>query len=738
MTTFVRAVLALPLAKTFDYLAPADQTIAVGARVRVPFGRQHRIAIVVDLPTESPLPKEKLKPILEVLDHHSIFTPEMDSLLEWAARYYHAGLGDVLFQALPTKLRTGEADEMAPSYVYRLTPAGETALLHNTLSRAPKQKAFLECLSQAPEHTILAEDVRENSALLRALQEKKLIEKRVQQSVFTPWQDALDTVWVASDNKPYLNKQQALALNAMAMAKDHHTWLLDGITGSGKTEVYLQMMEEVLKQGKQVLFLVPEIGLTPQLVRSVEQRFHLPIDVLHSNLTDRQRFAAWKRAKCGASAIVIGTRSALFTQFQTLGLIIVDEEHDPSYKQQDTQWRYHARDMAVVRARKANIPIILGSATPSLESLANVEKNKYRLLQLDRRAISAHNLSQHIINLKNQPLNAGISARLESLMREHLERGNQVLLFLNRRGYAPVMLCHECGWLAECQQCERPYTYHQTQHHLRCHHCGIQRPIPRQCPKCGSTHLVTTGIGTEQLEQQLKQRFPAFSAVRIDRDSTARKGSLEAHLKTIEQKKSQILIGTQMLAKGHHFPDVTLVALLNIDGALFSQDFRSEERLAQLYVQVAGRAGRGLQAGEVVLQTHFPHHPLLSTLLDKGYRAFAKQALQLRAQLGLPPYAGQALFKVRSKNSESAVSYLDMLAQTIRDYGAQHHIPALQILGPIEGLMAKKAGFYHWQLLLQHPSKSLLQRLLTALAQKMLAQASHLQCILDIDPIDFS
>ncbi|MBE2898787.1 primosomal protein N' [Pasteurellaceae bacterium 20609_3] len=734
MPTLVRTVLAMPLAKTFDYFAPDDTPIAIGARVRVPFGRQTRTAIVIEKPAQTAIAQDKLKVLCEVLDDKPIFTDELFALLHWAARYYHVGLGEVLFQALPAKLRAGEQDALTPSVVYRLTPAGQTALCDDALGRAQKQKALLAHLAKAPEQTLPAQAIEASAAVLRALLEKGYVEKCQQQPSLTPWQTALSAQWLATENKPRLNKGQALAVNAIVMAKGHTTWLLDGITGSGKTEVYLQAIEAQLSQGKQVLLLVPEIGLTPQLVRSVEQRFNVPIDVLHSSLTDLQRFSAWKRAKCGASSIVIGTRSALFTQFHDLGLIIVDEEHDASYKQQDSQWRYHARDMAVVRARKLGIPIILGSATPSLESLANVEKGKYRHLQLDRRAISTHALLQQIINLKNQPLKAGISPKLEQLMRRHLAQGNQVLLFLNRRGFAPVMLCHECGHIEQCHQCDRPYTYHQHARHLRCHHCGIQRAVPKQCPKCGSSHLITTGVGTEQLEQALAEHFPEFKAVRIDRDSTARKGSLEAHLRTIKSKQSQILIGTQMLAKGHHFPDVTLVALLNIDGALFSQDFRSEERLAQLYVQVAGRAGRGVQAGEVVLQTHFPQHPLLQTLLAEGYRAFAQQALHLRLQLGLPPYAGQALFKTRSKNSQSAVDYLHRVAQFVHQQG----LAGVQILGPIEGLHPKKAGFYHWQLLLQHPSKVALQQLLDTLAQAQIEPPSNIHCIVDVDPLDFS
>ena len=570
---------------------------------------------MVDLPASSDVAKEKLKPIIDVLDAESLFNSTTWDWLAWSANYYRAALGDVLFQALPVKLRNGESAVKNDRTFWRITDLGKQALESGELKRAKKQIEALNLL--------LTQDLEKGNneislAIWSALKGKDYVEEIIVPSEQKSWQQALgDNPLVNLDNRLTLNKQQALAFSQLLFQEGFNVWLLEGVTGSGKTEIYLQYIEEILKKGKQVLVLVPEIGLTPQTVRRFQARFNVEIDVLHSNLNDTQRLNVWERARTGQSAIVIGTRSALFTQFSDLGLIILDEEHDGSFKQQDG-WRYHARDLGIVLAQKLNIPILLGSATPSLESVNNVQNGKYHHLVLSKRAGNATALRQFVIDLKHQRIQNGLSEPLLKRMQEHLEKGNQVLLFLNRRGFAPVLLCHECGWIDECHHCEKPYTYHQHQRVLRCHHCGAQKTVPMQCGHCGSTHLVTTGLGTEQLEETLKARFPQYNIARIDRDSTARKGKLEGYLEDIQQGKSQILIGTQMLAKGHHFPNVTLVALVNVDNALFSLDFRAEERLAQLYVQVAGRSGRAEKQGEVVLQTHYPDHPLLTTLLEKG------------------------------------------------------------------------------------------------------------------------
>ena len=726
----VRVALAVPLPRFFDYLYAPDLTPIVGGRVLVPFGSQKRVGIVVDLPASSDVAKEKLKPIIDVLDTESLFNSTTWDWLAWSANYYHAALGDVLFQALPVKLRNGESAVKNDRTFWRITELGKQALESGELKRAKKQIEALNLL--------LTQDLEKgnneiSSAIWSALKGKDYVEEIIVPTEQKSWQQALgDNPLVNLDNRLTLNKQQALAFSQLLFQEGFNVWLLEGVTGSGKTEIYLQYIEEVLKKGKQVLVLVPEIGLTPQTVRRFQARFNVEIDVLHSNLNDTQRLNVWERARMGQSAILIGTRSALFTQFSNLGLIILDEEHDGSFKQQDG-WRYHARDLGIVLAQKLNIPILLGSATPSLESVNNVQNGKYRHLVLSKRAGNATALRQFVIDLKHQRIQNGLSEPLLQRMQEHLEKGNQVLLFLNRRGFAPVLLCHECGWIDECHHCEKPYTYHQHQRVLRCHHCGAQKTVPMQCGHCGSTHLVTTGLGTEQLEETLKARFPQYNIARIDRDSTARKGKLEGYLEDIQQGKSQILIGTQMLAKGHHFPNVTLVALVNVDNALFSLDFRAEERLAQLYVQVAGRSGRAEKQGEVVLQTHYPDHPLLTTLLEKGYQAFAEETLKLRHNMGLPPFSFQALFKAQCRHSEEAENALSQLAS----FFYEQKIEGLQVLGPIPAPFSKKAGQYRWQLLLQHASRKQLQAALSRYSPELI-KSSQVRLILDVDPLDLS
>ncbi|OOF86280.1 primosomal protein N' [Rodentibacter ratti] len=727
----VRVALPVPLPRLFDYLVSDDVSLVVGARVLVPFGTQKKVAIVVELPETTEIPKDKLKEIVLPLDSTSLFSSVTWEWLWWAANYYQAPLGEVLFQALPVKLRHGESAVKNDRTFWRITDEGKNALWNDELKRSKKQAEALRCLSE--------KDLEKGNndfspSVWSALKRKHFVQEIQVQKEPTNWQTVLgDKPLVNVDNRLTLNKQQALAFSQLMFQREFNVWLLEGVTGSGKTEIYLQYIEEILKSGRQVLVLVPEIGLTPQTVQRFKARFNVEIDVLHSHLNDTQRLNVWLRAKTGQSAVVIGTRSALFTQFANLGAIILDEEHDASFKQQDG-WRYHTRDLAIVLAQKRNIPMLMGSATPSLESINNVQNGKYKHLVLSKRAGNSTALRQFVIDLKNQPVQQGLSQPLLARMKNHLEKGNQVLLFLNRRGFAPVLLCHECGWIAQCPYCEKPYTYHQHQRVLRCHHCGSQKAIPRQCGDCGSTHLVTTGLGTEQLEETLKAQFPTYSVARIDRDSTSRKGALEGYLEDIQQGKSQILIGTQMLAKGHHFPNVTLVALINVDSALFSLDFRAEERLAQLYVQVAGRSGRAEKQGEVVLQTHYPDHPLLTTLLAKGYQAFAEETLRLRHGMGLPPFSFQALFKAQARYSEQAEECLIRLA----DFFHSKQIGGLQILGPLPAPFSKKAGQYRWQLLLQHPSRRELQKALRDYQQANLEKNSQVRLILDVDPQDLS
>ncbi|OOF69923.1 primosomal protein N' [Rodentibacter caecimuris] len=726
----VRVALSVPLMRFFDYLCPVIN-IEVGCRVLVPFGRQKLVGIVVALDNQSEVSPEQLKTVVAVLDEKSLFNTITWNWLQWAAYYYQAPLGEILLQALPVKLRNGENLLETDRTFWRITDIGQQALTQGKLARAKKQTEAL-CLLTKQE--IEKGNNEFNTTVWSSLKSKGYVEEIFRQTEKLNWQQQLgDQLFVNQSNRFVLNKQQALVLSLLIFQQGFNVWLLDGVTGSGKTEIYLQYIEEILKSGRQTLVLVPEIGLTPQTVQRFQQRFNVEIDVLHSNLTETQRLAVWTRAKTGQSAIVIGTRSALFTQFDNLGAIIIDEEHDISLKQQDG-WRYHARDLAVVLAQKLDIPILLGSATPSLESLNNVKNGKYRYLSLTKKAGNSTTLRQLVIDLKHNQLQSGLSSTLLERMKLHLVQGNQVLLFLNRRGFAPVLLCHECGWIAQCQHCEKPYTYHQHKRVLRCHHCDSQKAIPFQCAECGSTHLITTGQGTEQIEEYLTQYFPDYRIARIDRDTTARKGKLDDYLADIRNGKSQILIGTQMLAKGHHFPNVTLVALINIDSALFSLDFRAEERLAQLYTQVAGRAGRSDKQGEVILQTHYPDHPLLKTLLSKGYAAFAEENLQLRQKMGLPPFSFQVLFKAQSRHSQEVEHYLEQIAVFLRKTNTE----GLQILGPMPAPFSKKAGQFRWQLLLQHSNRKKLHQVLRYFQTSGLVKPNQVRLVLDVDPLDLS
>ena len=727
----VHVALPVPLARTFDYLLPPGMQPVAGARVGVPWGRQHAIGIVTGCSDTSELPLDKLKPIDSVIDAESLFSPSLWRILRWASDYYHYPIGEVLFHALPILLRQGKPAEAAPLWQWFATEEGR-ATPPESLKRAPKQQQVLAALLQRPVYRHQVSQLELTESALQALRAKGLIDLRAQVADTHDWRPNFAVL----GERLRLNTEQATAVGAIRSEDEQFAaWLLAGVTGSGKTEVYLSVLENVLAKGRQALVLVPEIGLTPQTIARFRERFNAPVEVLHSGLNDSERLSAWLKAKNGEAAIVIGTRSSLFTPFKNLGVIVIDEEHDSSYKQQEG-WRYHARDLAVYRAHSEQIPIILGSATPALETLHNVRQRKYHMLRLTRRAGNARPAIQHVLDLKGQQVQAGLAPALISRMRQHLQAGNQVILFLNRRGFAPALLCHDCGWIAECPRCDHYYTFHQAQRHLRCHHCDSQRPVPRQCPSCGSTHIVPVGLGTEQLEQALAPFFPDVPISRIDRDTTSRKGALEQQLAEVHRGGARILIGTQMLAKGHHFPDVTLVALLDVDGALFSADFRSAERFAQLYTQVAGRAGRAGKQGEVVLQTHHPEHPLLQTLLHKGYDAFADQALAERQTMQLPPWTSHVIIRAEDHNNQQAPLFLQQLRNLLQASPLVDN--QLWILGPVPALAPKRGGRFRWQLLLQHPSRIRLQQIVsgTLALINTLPEARKVKWVLDVDPIE--
>lgn len=542
-----------------------------------------------------------------------------------------------------------------------------------------------------------------------------------------------DKNWQRQIQPPDLNALQQQAINSIVQNEGFKTYLLDGVTGSGKTEVYLQVIEKKLAENKQALVLVPEIGLTPQTVTRFAQRFTAPIVVLHSNLTDRERLQAWQMATGGEAAIIIGTRSAIFTPMLKPGIIILDEEHDLSFKQQ-SGFRYSARDLAIIRAQLEKIPVVLGSATPSLESFYNSERQRYHRLCLPKRAGIAATPNFQVLDIRNQYLEEGLSKNLLSVMTQHLQRGNQVLLFLNRRGFSSTLLCHSCGWIAQCQRCDARLTLHQQIKKLSCHHCDGQYAIPAECKNCQSKQLLTLGVGTERLEKALQKYFVDTPIIRIDRDTTRHKGAMQEKLQKIQSGQSQILIGTQMLTKGHHFPDVTLVAIIDADYYLFSNDFRASERLGQLLIQVAGRAGRAEKKGEVLIQTHHPEHPLLQLLLQQGYAALAQTLLKERQATRLPPFSYMALLRAEAVAATAPMQWLTSLEEEIHRWQEFENI---QLLGPMPALMEKKAGRYRAQLFFQaknrQPLHLFLKRLLNYLDN---LKNRKVRWSLDIDPLE--
>ncbi|WP_449657105.1 primosomal protein N', partial [Thermomonas sp.] len=531
-----------------------------------------------------------------------------------------------------------------------------------------------------------------------------------------------------------LNDEQRNASEAIEGANGFAPFLLDGVTGSGKTEVYLHAIRACLARGKQALVLVPEIGLTPQLLQRFRSRLGVPVDVLHSGLSDGERARTWMAASRGQARVIVGTRSAVFVPLPDAGLIVIDEEHDGSYKQFDGI-RYHARDFALVRAKALGIPIVLGSATPALESLHNAQAGRFTHLRLRQRAGGAHPPQVRVQDVRKRPLQAGLSAEALQAMDAALSAGGQVLVFKNRRGYAPVLLCHDCGWSAHCPRCSTPeqgtpMTVHGAGRRLQCHHCGTRRPVPLACPDCASLGLQPQGAGTERIEELLQARFTEVPVLRIDRGSTRQRDALQGHFDTLGTQAG-ILVGTQMLAKGHDLPNLTLVVVVGVDEGLFSADFRSSEKLAQLLIQVAGRAGRADKPGTVLIQTHHPDHPLLHVLIQGGYHAFAEAELEQREAAGFPPFAHLALLRAEAKHADPPVRFLQLAKDLLGDAG-------IELAGPLPAPMPRRAGFQRAQLLLTSPQRRQLHAALDALMPPLYAapDARKVRWSLDVDPAE--
>ncbi|WP_457665089.1 primosomal protein N' [Thiolapillus sp.] len=729
MPLILRIALPAPVYGLFDYLPPekaSTQELQPGQRLLVPFGHTDRCGILVEVTDNTRIAPQRLRSVRAVLDDTPLMRQEHLDFLCWVAGYYHHPVGEVLLSALPLRLRKGKQPLLPRPDRVRLLDIDAQTRAH-LQRRAPRQWQVVSWLASLGGSAGMGDLRRQFGAVhgvLRALQNKGLITLDTAASPLTPPQQPDFT----------LEEEQSRAIAAVSKGLGRYgAFLLDGVTGSGKTEVYLQLAQQVLAQGRNVLLLVPEISLTPQLVSRLEKRLPVSLAVLHSGRSDREREQAWLMAGRGQARVVLGTRSAVLAPLPDLGLVLVDEEHDSSYKQQEG-FRYSARDMALVRARRAGCPVVLGSATPSLESLKNAREGRYTWLKLTRRAGKARKPGMQLLDIRNQRLQGGLSSPLLQALEDTLSRGRQAMVFLNRRGYAPVLTCYSCGWLSECPRCDARQTVHHQQRKLVCHHCGAERPLPAHCPACDSPELHPLGQGTEQLEQVLQQHFPGHPLVRIDRDATSTRGSLDQLLKLAREGQASLLVGTQMLAKGHHFPGVSLVAMVDVDGGLFGADFRAAERMAQLIIQVAGRAGRGEHPGRVLMQTRFPDHPLLQTLVNQDYAAFAREALKERERAELPPYSYQTLIRASASKAETAENFLHQSIPLIKELAGQD----IQVWGPVPAPMQKRAGKFRSHLLLQSDDRQQLQQFLRAFipALSTLPDATRVRWSVDVDPQD--
>ncbi len=740
--TIFNIALDVPLNRTFDYLS-GSFTARVGNRVVVPFAGRHLVGVVVGLSETSEYPIEKLKSVSHVFDDAAIgnvvFDSRMFKLLKFCADYYHYPLGQALISALPLRLRQIKPAVSRKQFSYQL-------LANADLTQIPARKALMQRIIaalQAKSSLTEAELALISSGWRKAILELKNLGLVSAQEVV-----AVKASLPTSSIEPQLNDEQNQAIESvLALTHQFKPWLLYGITGSGKTEVYIQILQKILSdKNAQVLVLVPEINLTPQLEARFRSRLsQYPLVTLHSNLNESERLQNWLAASTGAAKIVIGTRLGVFTPMPHLKLIVMDEEHDSSYKQQDGM-RYHARDVAMVRAKQQNIPIVLGSATPSLEtwfnatSGHNTQKQQYGLLSLTQRAVENAALPNiFCIDTAKSPTENGLSPLLVNAMRECLSRREQSLLFINRRGYAPVLHCNACQWVAPCMRCSARMVVHLSQKRLKCHHCGHEQKIPIQCPSCGNADLHPTGQATQRLEQTLRSLFPAARIARVDRDSMRNKDALNDLLSKVHDQEIDILVGTQMLAKGHDFPHLTLVGVVDTDSALYSPDFRASERLFAQLMQVSGRAGRAEKAGEVLIQTAFPQHALFQALRSQDYVSFANELLQERSVMQFPPTSYFALLRAEANDFSQVQQFLSQagnLARTLLTNQLKHEV---MIYDPVRPQMERLKGLERGQLLLQANSRAALQRLLKVWVPQLheLPIAAKIRWSLDIDPLEF-
>lgn len=725
----LRVAINAPLSRLFDYRMPESGEAVPGSRVEVPFGRRTQTGVVLEVAEGSELPVSKLKSATKVLDREPLFSAADLWLIRFVSDYYHHPIGEVAAAAMPALLRQGKALDPVVQYL-SATAAGQDAGLDALRKKAPKQAALLEVVIDAnsisfPELDQVLPDWRRAR---KGLVDKGLVE--TYEAIDNDGGNALANV--EQESGPDLNPDQRAALKCIREQAGFAVNVIDGVTGSGKTEIYLHLIASELAEGRQVLVLVPEIGLTPQLVRRFQRRLGIEPVLLHSGLNDTERLQTWRAARNGTAHLVVGTRSAVFVPLKNPGLIIVDEEHDSSLKQQEGL-RYSARDLAVARGKKLDIRVILGSATPSLETLQRCRDNAYQSVELPTRAGNAAPPLLRLVDLTRHDALDGLSGPVATAIEKNIASGGQVLVFLNRRGFAPTLICTGCGKVAECTRCDSRMTVHAAGNCLRCHHCGAERPMASQCADCGS-NCRPLGQGTERLEDALQARFPGEVVTRVDSDTTRLKGEISKALAMATSGETRILVGTQMLSKGHHFPKLTLVVVINADQGLFSTDFRGAEKLAQSLVQVAGRAGREKRQGEVIIQTAFPRHPFWTELFSGGYHGVADSVLIEREKTLWPPFSRIALIRSSATKRNDTYVFLRLARRWAENSG----IEGVRVLGPVSAPMERKAGRYRAQLLFQSRDRAALHRLLAYLRTSLegSTEARRVRWSVDVDPIE--
>ena len=729
--SFIRVALDVPLPTLFDYRAATATRDDIGARVLVPFGKRIAVGVIIELASTTTLPPPRVRSVLNILRDVPPLPADILGLLKFCSDYYHHPLGEVVLNALPTRLRQRQALKDEKAIRYRLTGTG-LAVDAETLPRRATIKLELLRLLRATEAGIDEATLRaiapRAAAALETMAEHGWIERAA--VARAPPGDGASALRVVPG--PALTDEQRAAVDTLRSAGTGFTpWLLHGVTGSGKTEVYLQLVADTLARGKQAMLLVPEINLTPQLEALVRARFPGTLLVpLHSGLNESERLHNWLAAQSGAAGIVLGTRLAVFTPLPRLGLIVVDEEQDVSFKQTDGL-RYSARDLALWRAKQRAISIVLGSATPALETFHKALNGSYQMLALTRR-VNAMLPVIECIDTRREPLIDGMSQALLNALRIIMKRGEQSLVFINRRGFAPVLMCPSCGWTSGCGRCSSKLVLHLKDQRLRCHHCGHQERIPTACPQCGNQDLKPLGQGTQRVESALARIFPAARILRIDRDSTRRKHAWHEMRRQIHAQEVDILVGTQILAKGHDFPQLNLVGVVNADSSLYSTDFRASERLFARLTQVAGRAGRGASRGRVLIQTEFPAHALYQALRRDDYPAFAKELLAERKQAGFPPFMYQAVLRAEASRLETA---LDFLKHAARE-GAKIE-GAVMIYDPVPAGMPRRAGLERAQLTVQSRSRPALHAFLGTWHVGLdRAAGRRVRWALDVDPLE--